>query len=67
MGYSGPMSKTLGRRWIYVIQMFCVCWVVCKEIVAGGMGGGGLTAIVLFSSNWHLNHLSNLPNLLQCP
>ena len=22
----GPTSKTLGRRCIYVIKMFCVCW-----------------------------------------
>ena len=24
----GPASETLGRRYINVIQMFCVCWVV---------------------------------------
>ena len=28
----GPTSKTLGRRCINVIQMFCVCWVALKLI-----------------------------------
>ena len=29
----GPTSKTLGRRCINVIQMFCVCWERTKKLI----------------------------------